>query len=428
MSNIPSPFLPDSTVELLLNGYQFISKQSQQLQSDIFETRLALEKTICFRGAEAAKVFYDTEKFTREGSAPKRVQKTLFGEGGVQGLNGKAHRHRKQMFMTLMSSKQIEALADITQKQWQTQAQHWTTEDQIVLFSEAREVLAQAVCNWAGVPLPSDQIKQRTHELAAMIEGSGAIGPKHWQGKRARQQVEDWIRDLIGRVRQQQITPPTGSALAVIAWHRDLEGELLTEQIAAVELINVLRPTLAIARYVMFAALALYEHPEEAHKLKDSDQYLEWFVQEVRRFYPFFPFAAARVKHSFEWQDYTFMKGQRVLLDLYGTNHDERLWPDPESFAPERFRQWDEGRFDFIPQGGGDFYLNHRCPGEWITIALMKTSLQFLTEAITYEVPPQNLHVNLSQMPAFPQSQFVISQVRFHQAEENSIKENSIKM
>ena len=42
----------------------------------------------------------------------------------------------------------------------------------------------------------------------------------------------------------------------------------------------------------------------------------------------------------------------------------------------------------------------------------MKTTVEFLIHDITYEVPKQNLTVDLSQMPALPKSQFVISQVK----------------
>nr|WP_256381164.1 cytochrome P450 [Myxosarcina sp. GI1] len=118
----------------------------------------------------------------------------------------------------------------------------------------------------------------------------------------------------------------------------------------------------------------------------DGEDYCEWFVQEVRRFYPFFPFAAAIVSHDFDWHEYHFTQETRVLLDLYGTNHDPQLWSNPEVFFSERFRDWNGSRFNLIPQRGGDYYINHRCPGEWITIALMKVTLNFLTQSLKYDL------------------------------------------
>jgi fatty-acid peroxygenase len=100
------------------------------------------------------------------------------------------------------------------------------------------------------------------------------------------------------------------------------------------------------------------------------------------------------------------------MLDLYATNHDPRSFREPDEFRPERFREWNESAFNFIPQGGGDFQNGHRCPGERITIELMKDALEFLVTEVSYEVPVQNLEVRLSRMPALPESGFVIRNVQ----------------
>ena len=412
MTQIPQERTIDSILALAFDGYKFISQRCQRYGSNIFQTRLLFKKTICLRGEEAAKVFYDPEKFSRKKAAPKRVQKTLFGEGGVQGMDGDPHRHRKQMFMSLMSDENIQQLADILDRQWQAEAEKWQTMDKVVFFKQARGVFCRAVCSWAGVPLPESQVKRRTEDLGAMIDASGAVGLKHWRGRLSRQRTEKWIEGIIERVRNNQLEIPEDSAAYIIANQRDLKGELLDIHTAAVELLNILRPTVAIARYATFAALALHEHPQCRQKLHNSgEEYCEWFVQEVRRFYPFFPFAAAIVSHDFDWHGYHFTQGTRVLLDLYGTNHDPQLWEHPEVFDPERFRDWNGSRFNLIPQGGGDYYINHRCPGEWITIALMKVTLNFLTQSLKYDVPKQNLEISLSKMPTIPKSGFVISNI-----------------
>ncbi len=246
-----------------------------------------------------------------------------------------------------------------------------------------------------------------------MIDGAGSVGPRNWRGLILRHRTERWIRGIVEKVRAEELEVAEGSAAYVIAWHRDLDGELLDTRVAAVELINVLRPVVAVARYVTFAALALHEHAGCRQELLDGgDDYPELFVQEVRRFYPFFPFVAGRVRDEFDWRGRHFAKGTWVLLDLYGTNRDARIWGDPEVFRPERFRRWEGGAFDFIPQGAGGHYDGHRCAGEWITIELMKRSVRLLSESMSYEVPEQNLRIDLSRMPAIPESRFLIADVR----------------
>ena len=118
------------------------------------------------------------------------------------------------------------------------------------------------------------------------------------------------------------------------------------------------------------------------------------------------------MRNAFDWRGRRFAKGAWVLLDLYGTNHDARIWGDPEVFRPERFREWDGSAFDFIHQGGGDHHEGYRCAGEWITIELMKVAVRFLTGSMRYDVPEQGLGISLSRMPAVPENRFVISGVR----------------
>jgi fatty-acid peroxygenase len=328
-------------------------------------------------------------------------------------LDGDAHRQRKQIFMSLMTTERIEQLADLTSEEWRAYLARWERMESVVLFYEVQEILCRAVCAWSGVPLAEREVVQRTHDLAAMVDGAGGAGPRHWHGRHARQRAERWIGGLIKLVRARQLEVAGGSAAHTVAWHREPDGSLLDTHVAAVELINVLRPTVAIAWFVTLAALALHHHPKERDRLQAGDEeYLELFVQEVRRFYPFFPPVMARVRTPFEWRGYRFPKGRRVLLDLYGTNHDRRLWQVPEEFRPDRFRDWDGGAFNFIPQGGADNHASHRCPGEWITIELMKVALRQLTGGMDYSVPQQDLRINLSRMPAIPRSRFVTANVR----------------
>lgn len=244
-----------------------------------------------------------------------------------------------------------------------------------------------------------------------MIDGSGSVGLRHWKGRLGRNRMEKWIGKLINQVRNKNTQTPTDNVLQTIALHRNLNGNLLERRIAAVELLNILRPTVAVSRFITFAALALYQHPEYKEKIKSGGrEFLQLFVHEVRRYFPFFPFVMARVKKDFSWQGYKFPKGTLALLDLYGTNHDPEIWQNPEEFRPERFRNWEGNSYNFIPQGGG--YHNHRCPGEDPTIKLMKVSLNFLVHHLNYEVPHQNLNISLSRIPAIPKSRFIMENVQ----------------
>lgn len=195
---------------------------------------------------------------------------------------------------------------------------------------------------------------------------------------------------------------------------QQLEGEARRNRKAMFMSLMPPEASVAVSLFVIFAALALHRHPEWRERLHrpEGAEDLEPFVQEVRRFFPFFPFVGGRVREQFEWRGHEFQEGAWVLLDLYGTNHDPRLWGDPESFRPERFHRWSGSAFTLIPQGAGDFATGHRCPGEWATIELMKRAVRLLVHEMAYEVPEQDLEVDLSRMPAIPGSRFTIRNVR----------------
>jgi fatty-acid peroxygenase len=416
MSTFPKDPLPDSTLALYLEGYEFISNRCARFGADVFETRLLLRKTICMRGQAAARLFYDPTRFVRHGAFPRRGLKSFLGNGGVQTLDGRAHHNRKMMFMRLMTPESIKRLTSATARYWRDYAGKWEGLTHVVLYDEAAEILCRAVCDWAGVPLAEKDVPSRTKDFLAMIESPAALGPRYWRGKRARKRAEQWIARIIDDIRDNKLSVDPESAAFTVAAHRELNGELLSSKIAAVELINLVRPAVAVALYIVFIAHAIHEHSDMLHRLRARPDYADLFVQEVRRFYPFFPTVAALVRSEFVRNGLRFEKGTWVLLDLYGTNHDPKSWSNPGQFTPERFENRAPSNYDFIPQGG-DGYQSHRCAGEWITLELMKQAVRFLTEEIEYEVPRQDLTIALSRVPAIPASRFVISGVRNRQSQ-----------
>ncbi|HEX5564723.1 MAG TPA: cytochrome P450 [Sporosarcina sp.] len=399
----------DHTFDLLTEGYHFMRNRFDELGTDIFETRLMGKKMICMKGPEAVELMYDSSKFQRSGAVPKRIQKSLFGEGGVQTLDGNAHKVRKLMFLSLMTEASIKRVHQLTLEQWRLRASQWKSGQEVVLFDEAEEVLCRVACLWTGVPLKESEVSKRAYDLGALIDAFGGVGPRYREGRNARKRTEDWIRSLIEKFRSGAVDG-VDHALEVIATHRDEKGQLLDAQIAAVELISVIRPIVAVARFIVFESLALYDYPQYRESLKEADDdFVEAFAQEVRRYYPFTPFLGAVVRHDFEWKGYQFMKGDTVLVDIYGTNHDRESWNEPDLFKPERFLEEKVTLYNFVPQGGGDPARGHRCPGEEITVAIMKASLSFLVNELDYTVVQgQDLSINFTRMPTLPASRMIL--------------------
>lgn len=401
--------LPDSSLALLRQGYTFISARCDEAGTDLFQTRLMLRPVVCIRGAAAAEFFYGGGRYSRAGALPRSAKHLLQDAHSVQTLEGADHHHRKHLFLELGSRDSAGHLADAFDAQWHDPRHGLPSGRRFKLHTEVRRILTAAACSWAGLPTDAPTIGRRSRELGLMIDQAGAFGPVNWYARWRRHSTEKWATNAIQAARLAAPGRAPVTPVEAIAFHRDNTGKALPPDTAAVELLNLLRPVVAVSNFIVFAALALTQHPEWKDRLNDGDdQDLHCFAQEVRRYYPFFPFVGGTATRDLEWSGHSFKLGDWVLLDLYGTNHDPRTWTNPESFNPERFRTWQPNPHTLIPQGAGDKETGHRCPGEDITVELIKRAIRALPAAPDLQVPAQDLSFSLSNMPALPRSGFII--------------------
>jgi len=412
----------ENGLRLLREGYMYISNRRKSYQSSLFETTLLGEKAVCFGGSEASELFLNEDYFSRKNAMPSFVNKTLLGEGGVQGLDGDEHRNRKAAFLSLMVKDGINQWARMLERNLAEVTEEWMEKGSIQLYKETQKLLAKTVCEWAGVPLKKEEIEERTEQLILMIESPAALSPKHLKGRKARKDGEKWISGLVKQVRNNEIHPPEHSALYVFSWHRTLKDELLDTKTAAVEVLNILRPSVAISIYLCFTVLALHQFPKVKEDIgPNNSAYMHMFVQEVRRYFPFFPLQAARVQKNFTWNGYLFEKGTLTLLDIYGTNHDPHVWENPEIFNPNRFKTWSESptnqkQYKLIAQGGGSYTRGHRCPGEWNTVKAMEVFANHFANKITFDLPQQDLSYSMVDMPTIPKSGVVINNIQWKES------------
>ena len=318
---IPKISSMDHTICLLLEGYQYITNRRKKYHTQIFQTRLFGKKVICISGVEGAKLFYNHYYFTRKGVIPINIQSTLFGKNGVQTLVGSKHLNRKQMFTSIMADENIEKLSQITRKMWEIESYKWPKKDTIILSQEAKIVLCKAACEWVGIPLNKRKEENIANDFYSLVDAIGSFGKRYLKGCIARKNLEKWLQNEIELIRKRKERSKHDLPAYYIAWYRDNTGNLLDSKTATVELINIIRPIVAISTYITFGLLALQDNPKWIRKIQsrkeNKDHTLELFSQEVRRFYPFTPFIGAKVRKNFAWKGYFLKKETLVLLDIY---------------------------------------------------------------------------------------------------------------
>lgn len=394
------PDLPgfDSTPAFLREGYAFVSRRCRALRSDGFRTRLMLRPVTCLRGAEAAREFYRPGRMTRRGAMPTSVVALLQGKGSVQALDDAAHRVRKAMFLRLMTRAKLAEARRLFAGEWEAAARSWQG-CEVVLADAVDGIMTRTALRWCGIDPGGQDVAARAEELTSMVGAAGSVGPAYLRARWLRARSERWARRIVARARRVEVAET--SVLGQLVRHTDADGAPLSEAAAAVELLNLLRPIVAVGRYVVFAAHALHVHRETIPAGRTDEAMHHAIGEEVRRLYPFFPMIGGRVREGFDWHGTRFEAGDWLLLDLYGTNRDAAAWASPESFLPERHLDRTGRPEAMVPQGGGDYLENHRCPGEWLTEALLTEAVGRL-RAMRWEVPEQDLGLPGNAFPPLP--------------------------
>jgi len=403
--------LLDQSLAMLREGYAFLPDRRRRAGADVVELRLLGRRAVAGCGVAFAEEFY-TERFQRHGVLPEPVRSSLFGTGGVHMLDDAAHRQRKHMFIAALTSESVQELVDRACEEWDQAVAHWARAGRVVLRDALPEILLRAAWSWAGIPAQRLQDSgPAAADMMAMVDGFATAGPRHWRARAARSRQEQRLGALVLEARRGDLLVRPNSPLARVAEHRDLDGTLLTARTAAVELLNLLRPTVAVTIFLTFAAHALHRWPDQRERVGSGDPAaVQSFVHELRRFYPFAPLVGALSRSDGTIGGHRVPHGTLVLLDIHGHHRHRDLWERPYEFEPERFDDRDIGPFDLLAQGGGDTATGHRCPGEGLTVVLLAALCKRL-ERLDASLPPQDLEIPLSRVPTHPRSGVLLTQI-----------------
>jgi cytochrome P450 len=146
-------------------------------------------------------------------------------------------------------------------------------------------------------------------------------------------------------------------SLMLLARHEDgspmsdaeIRDELLTLLVAGHE---------TTATALSWAMERLTRHPEKLERLRDEveageEAYLTATVQETLRLRPVIVVVIRKLTEPVELGGYELPAGARVVPSIHLIHRDPEIYPEPNSFQPERFLDEPPGTYTWIPFGGG---------------------------------------------------------------------------
>ena len=394
--------MTDLTLRLLRDGYRAIERdRAARGGATTYESRMLGRRAVVLGGASGAQVFYDDAVVRRKAAIPPPLAWLLFGRGAVHGLDDTDHLARKEMFLGVLGPEQVADCARAAGAELARASAVWRGRD-VDLHDELVVAYGTAVLRWVGVDLATLRLRDLSREYARIVNGFGFAGPAYVRAWVARRRTDRWARELVADVRQGRSTAPDGSVLSVIA------ASDLDDRLAGVELGNVVRPTIAVSWLGVHAARALAEVDDDTRRRLAGDdadaEALRWsFAQEVRRTTPFVPALTGLVRRRSSHAGVALPPRHHVVLDVCGINLDPERYPDPLAFRADRFLHDAPGRYDLVPQGGGE-PTGHRCPGESLTLQLLVRTTEVLA-GLRMDVPTGG--PDLGRIPTLPDAQTV---------------------
>lgn len=361
-------------------------------------------------------MFYDENKVLRHGAMPAIVQQTLFGNGSVHSLDGDEHRHRKATFVDVAyENAQVERLTPLLEREWETELHAWAAGGRSSAYDAAVGAFGRASMTWAGLPGTAAAKTRWSAKLAQIVDGFGVpYSPEYLLAYAHRAWSDRHTQHLIEAVRAGTLHAKEGAALSEWARHRDRDGVLLPARLAGIELQNSIRPMIAVARFVAFAAKELHDRAGWRERIAAETAsrgslvggpLATAFAQEIRRTSPFVPMLPGRSIADIDLDGEHLPAGGQIVLDILGTNTDDQSWDGANWFDPARFLGVEdyEAIPAFVPHGGAGVKTGHRCPGEKLAIAGLASAVAALSDP-RIVIHGGRLSVNRRRLPTKPAS------------------------
>ncbi|MGA8364345.1 MAG: cytochrome P450 [Solirubrobacteraceae bacterium] len=330
---------------------------------------------------------------------------SVLGPRSVITLTGPEHMRQRKLLLPPFHGERMRAYEETIVQATERDMASWTLGRTMKLSAHTRnitmEVILRAVFGveaerMGGLKGAIGELAEPTRTFAMLrfaLSKPSKDRPPGELGK-ALDRLDALIYAEIARRREQQDLGEREDILSLLLQARDEEGQALTDGELRDELVSLLlagHETTSTA--TAWAIERLVRHPEALARLLaeidrgEGDEYMQAVIHETLRCRPVVPGVVRLLHEPLEVAGYELPVGTRVVASIYLTNHNPRVYQEPDEFRPERFMGAQPDTFAWIPFGGGI----RRCIGASFAMLEMKTMLRTMLAELHPSVPPRSV-------------------------------------
>jgi cytochrome P450 len=325
-----------------------------------------------------------------------RVLEPIVGMRSVLLLDEGEHLAQRKLMLPAFHGERMRALVGVMEEVAAAEVAGWRRGSTFALHERTQaltlEVVLRAVFGLEAGPR-LDELRGTLKRLLDLGASPLTLLPPF---RRRLGPLTTWSRFLAVRERADELIlalvderrgagEESGDVLSMLLAARGDDGAPMTDRELRDELVTLLvagHETTASALSWGFEQLlrdpAVLERVTRA-AVEDDDAYLEATVKEILRRRPVLPIAQPRrIKRPVEIGGREYPAGPAFTACIYLLHHDERVYPEPYAFRPERFLDGSPGTYSWIPFGGGV----RRCLGASFAQLEMRIALRAILAGV----------------------------------------------
>ncbi|REJ83128.1 MAG: cytochrome P450 [Planctomycetota bacterium] len=377
------PLFVGSLFDLQRDILSFISGSVREY-GDVVGFKI-LGKPFCLLGsAEGIEqvLVRDADRFIK--SADYRKLAWIVGDGLLTS-EGDLWRRQRKLAQPIFHNDRVKAYVPIFVKHAQQTAAAWRTRGEVDIHEGMMRLALLVVSETlfhSAVETDVEEIARALSVISCAFDGFPFPFwiplPRHVQSwvhlRKLKRIVGGFIDDRTSQPDSWEIESGRGDLLDLLLAARDDEGRPMSRRQLRDELMTVFlagHETTAIA--LSFTLWLVAKHPDVQEKLRREwteelgDRsvtaadiprltYTRAVLQESMRLYPPAWFLGRETRDDYQLGDYQLPRGTTLFLCPYLLHRDERYFPDPEQFDPERWLTTGEKttpRYAYFPFGAG---------------------------------------------------------------------------
>jgi len=412
----PGPNLsPDEqTFQWFSRPYDFL-KECAECYGDAFTLEFkSLGKHVLFSHPSAIQQIFAGDVHTFHAGEGNSVIRPFLGKHSLLQLDGDAYmRHRKLMLPAFHPGK-MNAYGVIMKETVERLTDSWKIGEPFSLQTPLLEISLEIILRVVfGVSAESPRFVQMKQVLVTLLDAvsfSTQVTPASeepaqwnpWERFREKSALLDQI--FSEEIEERRAGKKTGDdVLTMLLSARDEENAPFSDAELRDELVTLLLAGHETAATAMSWAIYWVHYMSDVHHRLVSEidsiaekfdvetilelRYLDAVIKETLRIYPVIPVVSRRLQKPVEITGFLIDSGVHVVPCIYLVHHRKDLYPNPDTFRPERFFERRYSPYEYLPFGGGI----RRCLGMAFGQTEMKIMLALILKNFTMQLADEGI-------------------------------------